>query len=112
MSGTGWTIHVDAKLDYRATSRDRVAAAFGLAADLPSVVATGCGAEMPYAMTSADPESVTCTACRAYAHQRHLALAERSAAGVPPSATGDGARSRPAADRHRDLAARFRDAAP
>jgi hypothetical protein len=99
----GSTIHVDVKLGYRALARDRVAAAFGLAGDLPAVVTTGCGTEVPYAMTSADPESVTCAACRDHAHRRHLALAERSAAGGPPQGG-----PRRAADRHRDLAERFR----
>jgi hypothetical protein len=100
-------IHVDAKLDYHALSRDRVAVAFGLAGDLPAAVPTGCGLEVPYAMTSAQPESVTCAACRAYAHRRHLALAERSEDRTPrPAAAGDD-RARRAADRHRDLAARF-----
>ena len=70
-------IHVDSKVVRSAAGmRNMLAATFGLAADLPPVVATGCGLQVPYAMTSERPESVTCLSCREYARQRHLAFAE------------------------------------
>ncbi|MFO7252145.1 MAG: hypothetical protein DIU60_015470 [Actinomycetes bacterium] len=47
------------------------------APDAPSVVTTGCGIEVPYAMTSPHPEKVTCLACREHAHRAHLRFAEQ-----------------------------------
>ncbi|UJW28557.1 hypothetical protein L3Q67_25135 [Saccharothrix sp. AJ9571] len=69
-------IHVERKvLQAGADYRNVVASTLGLVADAPAVVTTGCGVEVPYAMTSARPESVTCLACREHGHREHLAMA-------------------------------------
>lgn len=58
-------IHVELSVIHaEAATRDILAATFGLAGDLPSEVSTGCGVQVPYAMTSSRPENVTCLACR------------------------------------------------
>ncbi|WP_270072298.1 hypothetical protein [Streptomonospora mangrovi] len=88
--------------------RDMMAAAFGLAGDLPSRVATGCGLRVPVAMTSPRPDRVTCLACREHARREHLRLAEQveRLARMPGSVVSP-AQGRAAADRHRDAARRF-----
>ena len=95
-------LHADAFL------RNTLAATFGLAGDLPSEVATGCGLGVPYAMTSPKPESVTCLPCREHASAQHLRFAEQveRLGGMPGSVIGpaDVARS---AEQHRALAKRF-----
>lgn len=68
-------IHVDVRLHADAAVRDMMTATFGLAGDLPSRATTGCGLEVPYAMTSTRPENVTCLACREHAHRRYVELA-------------------------------------
>ncbi|MEV4642685.1 hypothetical protein AB0J80_35615 [Actinoplanes sp. NPDC049548] len=89
-----------------AAVRNVVASAFGLAADLPAEVRTGCGLRVPYAMTSARPESVTCLACREHAHREHLRFAEQVAfVDVVPGMSVGGSLS--AAAEHRRLARRF-----
>jgi hypothetical protein len=70
-------VHVTVDLGAPAVVRDRLAATFGLAADAPIVVVTGCGVRVTYAMTSPRPESVTCLACREYASRWHLRMAEQ-----------------------------------
>ncbi|MFD0852209.1 hypothetical protein ACFQ07_08250, partial [Actinomadura adrarensis] len=55
-----------------AAVRDMLASTFGLAGDLPSVVTTGCGLVVPFAMTSSRPEKVTCLPCREHARDEHL----------------------------------------
>ncbi|GAB2769443.1 hypothetical protein [Amycolatopsis magusensis] len=71
-------IHVERKvLQAGADYRNVVASTLGLVADAPTVVTTGCGVEVPYAMTSARPESVTCLACREHGHREHLAMADQ-----------------------------------
>jgi hypothetical protein len=95
-------------LDPKATNgvRNMLAGTFGLVADSPHTVTAGCGREVPYAMTSIRPESVTCLPCREHGHQRHLAIAEMLESRVHP----DDGTSRTAsrrAQQHRDLARRF-----
>lgn len=103
-------IHVDSKVVRSAAGvRNMLAATFGLAADLPRVVTTGCGLRVPYAMTSERPESVTCLRCREYAHQRHLAFAETIEQRLSRT-TAERTHVSPAgrtAQAHRDLAKRF-----
>lgn len=70
-------IHVDAQLGGQVASRRILASAFGLAADLPPTVRTGCGRHVPRAMTSVRPESVTCLACRRFAQHAHSQLADQ-----------------------------------
>ncbi|WP_128378043.1 hypothetical protein [Streptomyces cavernae] len=109
MGGTDPHIHVESKVvNGGADVRNVLAATFGLAGDLPSVVTTGCGLRVPRAMTSARPERVTCLACREHARVEHLRFAEQveRLSSMPGSAIG-AAQAKPAADRHRDLARRF-----
>ncbi|WP_405543345.1 hypothetical protein OG478_17715 [Streptomyces phaeochromogenes] len=102
-------IHVEAKVGRGdAAVRDVLASTFGLAGDLPSVVDTGCGLRVPYAMTSPRPDRVTCLACREYAAREHLRLAEMvERLGLMPGSTISGTEAKQAAERHRDLAKRF-----
>lgn len=102
-------VHVDVNLHADAAVRTMMASTFGLASDLPSRVTTGCGLEVPYAMTSSRPESVTCLACREYAHQRYLRLADQAeklghTPGIDP---GIGAHAVRAVARYREIAASF-----
>jgi hypothetical protein len=69
-------IHVDVKLHADVAVREVTAATFGLVGDLPSRATTGCGQDVPYAMTSAEPRTVTCLPCREYARRRYLELAD------------------------------------
>jgi hypothetical protein len=104
-------IHVQARLRAQAAVRNIVASTFGLVGDLPSRVATGCGVEVPYVMTSPRPESVTCLACREYAYRQHLRAADQAErwGGAPGTGVDIGGRAAQAAVRHRDLARRFAD---
>jgi hypothetical protein len=68
-------IHVERNLNRDAKARDLLASAFGLVADSPAEVTTGCGELVAYAMTSARPESVTCLPCREHAVRWHLRAA-------------------------------------
>ncbi|GAA2756365.1 hypothetical protein [Actinopolymorpha rutila] len=100
-------IHLDSKgIPVGANVRNMLAGTFGLAADAPQVVTTGCGRQVPYAMTSPRPESVTCLPCREYGRQQHLAFAEilehRVRLEDGSLHTGGGR-----AQQHRDLARRF-----
>ena len=70
-------IHVELTFHARGATRNLLASTFGLAADLPTSVTTGCGIVVVYAMTSAEPASVTCLACREHAHREHLRLADQ-----------------------------------
>jgi hypothetical protein len=88
--------------------RGMLAATFGLVGDPPSVVTTGCGHRVPYAMTSRRPESVTCLPCREHAAQEHLRLADRiDRLGSAPGTALPADRARDIAAHHRDLARRF-----
>ncbi|MET9352894.1 hypothetical protein ABZY14_07725 [Streptomyces sp. NPDC006617] len=112
MSGNDPHIHVESKVPAGdAAVRNVLASAFGLAADLPGAVTTGCGLRVPYAMTSARPDRVTCLACREHARREHLRFADEveRLSRMPGSAIGAD-RGKLAADGQRDLAQRFSDA--
>ncbi|MFG2004085.1 hypothetical protein ACGFNU_33495 [Spirillospora sp. NPDC048911] len=111
MAGDDPHIHVEAKVvQGSAAVRNVMASTFGLASDAPSGVTAGCGLEVPYAMTSPHPEKVTCLACREYAHQEHLRLAEQvERLGNMPGSAISATQTRQAADWHRALAERFTD---
>jgi hypothetical protein len=102
-------IHVNHKVvEASVNMRDTLAATFGLAADAPSLVTTGCGQQVPFAMTSPRPEQVTCLACREHARREHLNFADQieqlsrmAGSAVSPE---DGTK---VAHRHRDLAEEF-----
>ena len=57
--------------------RNLMSSLLGRVPDAPSSVTTGCGLDVPYAMTSPRPESVTCLACREHASREYRALAEQ-----------------------------------
>jgi recombinational DNA repair protein (RecF pathway) len=102
-------IHVESKVGHgEAAARDLLASTFGLAGDLPSVVTTGCGVRVPYAMTSPRPDRVTCLACREHARSEHLRLADQveRLSRMPGSVIATD-QAKQAADRHRALADRF-----
>ncbi|OEV02572.1 hypothetical protein [Streptomyces nanshensis] len=102
-------IHVETKTAQGgAAVRGLTASVFGLAADAPAQVDSGCGRRVPYAMTSPLPEKVTCLACREHARAEHLRLAEsvERLGGMPGSVVGP-REARLAAGRHRGLAERF-----
>jgi hypothetical protein len=105
-------VHVESDVVRRdAAVRGVVASTFGLAGDLPSLVTTGCGLRVPYAMTSPSPDNVTCLACREHARRGHLRFADEvERLGGMPGSTISPAQAKSAADRHRELAARFADA--
>ena len=90
-------IHVEVNLFRDAAARTMLASTFGLVADLPTRVTTGCGVRVSLAMTSPRPEKVTCLACREHAARWHSRAAE-SAAELHRGGS---------IDRHRDLARRF-----
>lgn len=101
-------IHVDARLRSDVFARDLLSSAFGLVADLPPSVGTGCGRQVPRAMTSGRPERITCLPCRDYAHHRHLSLAEQlEALGRLPGTVLAPDDVTAAAAWHRDHARRF-----
>ncbi|GIF10042.1 hypothetical protein [Actinoplanes teichomyceticus] len=105
-------VHVEIGLGRAgAEVRNVLASTFGLVADLPATVETGCGQRVPRARTSPHPRSVTCLACREFASRRHRALAEQlaSMSGMPGLAIGAEDAARVVAW-HRDLADRFDDA--
>lgn len=83
----------------------------GRVTDAPSVVTTGCGIQVPYAMTSARPESVTCLACREHAHREYLRFADQferlGQAGWMPGMNITSDQMAEAVERLRDLAKRF-----
>ncbi|KAA9159343.1 hypothetical protein FPZ12_020805 [Amycolatopsis acidicola] len=111
MDETSPHIHVDHKvLESGPEIRNLVASTFGRTPDEPSVVTTGCGIQVPYAMTSPRPESVTCLACREHAHTEYLRYAdeiERLGRGPMPGVNVTGAQLGEAVARLRDLARRF-----
>lgn len=110
MSGTDPHIHVQQRVTHAGHDvRNLLASTFGLAADAPAVVTTGCGRQVPYAMTSPRPESVTCLACRDHAHREHLRFADQvEQLGRMPGSVVTDDQATLAAERHRDLAQRFR----
>lgn len=112
MSETDSHIHVAQKvLETGPTVRNVIVSMLGRATDAPSIVTTGCGVQVLYAMTSARPESVTCLACREHAEREYLRLAEQferlGQAGPMPGMNITGDQVAEAAERLRDLAKRF-----
>ncbi|MEU4830888.1 hypothetical protein [Streptosporangium sp. NPDC023615] len=78
MSETDPHVHVEqGAVQAGAGFRNAIVSMLGLVPDAPSVVTTGCGIQVPYAMTSPHPESVTCLACREHACREHLSYAEQ-----------------------------------
>ncbi|MGW5053657.1 hypothetical protein [Actinokineospora sp. NPDC004072] len=105
-------IHVERKvLESGTTIRNLISSTLGRATDAPTSVTTGCGLQVPYAMTSPRPESVTCLPCREHAEQEYLRFADQferlgrtpGLPGVDVSAT----QLAQAVAQLRDLAARF-----
>jgi hypothetical protein len=88
--------------------RSAIVSLLGLVPDAPSVVTTGCGLQVPYAMTSARPESVTCLPCREHAHREHLRYADQvERLSRMPGAPVTAAQAADAARWARDRADRF-----
>ncbi|BEL07697.1 hypothetical protein Q0Z83_058880 [Actinoplanes sichuanensis] len=102
-------IHVEAgKLRSRAFERNLLASVFGLVGDLPAEVTTACGVRVPFAMTSAEPDTVTCLPCREHAAERHRRFADQVALlGAGPGSPFTGMEAADAAAAHRELARRF-----
>ncbi|XVQ14083.1 hypothetical protein ACQP1W_16550 [Spirillospora sp. CA-255316] len=102
-------IHVESNVVRgHAAVRDVMASTFGLVGDLPSLVTTGCGLRVPYAMTSPHPDSVTCLPCRQHARREHLRFAEQvERMGRMPGSVVGVDQAKQAADRHRDIAGKF-----
>ena len=98
---------------------DFVAAATGLAGDLPKTCGTGCGKRRQLADTSKVPEKVTCLACRDWAAAQETEMAEMAEAllslgaeelaklGTPGKPASTIPELQEIADRHRAMAARF-----
>lgn len=77
MAGADPHIHVDRKVvGAGADMRNVMASTLGSVPDTPAVVTTGCGIDVPYAMTSPDPDKVTCLPCREYARDEYLRFAQ------------------------------------
>ncbi|NUP49477.1 MAG: hypothetical protein HOW97_19545 [Catenulispora sp.] len=104
-------IHVERKvIESGPAMRNLASSLLGRATDAPSVVTTGCGLEVPYAMTSPRPESVTCLPCREHAHAAYLRSAaqiERLGSGPASGLNITGEQVAQAVERLRDLARRF-----
>jgi hypothetical protein len=101
-------IHVSQDLNADIATRSLTASLFGRVGDLPSVVTSGCGLQVPRAMTSHLPERVTCLACREHAHQQHLRYAEQVEALIDlPGSPFTNAQLHEAAEKYRSLAAKF-----
>ena len=102
-------IHVEQKvLRAGPDFRNVMSSVLGRAPDTPSVVTTGCGLNVPYAMTSPRPESVTCLACREHARREYWAFAEQvESLGSLPGMNVTADQMAGAVERLRDLANRF-----
>ncbi|WP_433362058.1 hypothetical protein ACQPZX_29665 [Actinoplanes sp. CA-142083] len=100
-------IHVEKNLNRNAAARGMLAATFGLVADSPATVTTGCGLTVAYAMTSAQPEKVTCLPCRDHAARWHLAAAADMRLLSPGSTAFTSRDLLAAAAHHREQARRF-----
>ncbi|HEX4812227.1 MAG TPA: hypothetical protein VFV66_05690 [Nonomuraea sp.] len=109
MSETDPHIHVERKsVQAGGAFRSAIVSAFGVVPDEPGVVTTGCGFQVPYAMTSHRPESVTCLPCREHAHQEHLRFADQvERLGRLPGTPVTGDQAAKAAEWARDRARRF-----
>jgi len=101
-------IHVTAELGTETETRNLLSSTFGLVADRPRDVRTGCGRRVAFAMTAQQPEHVTCLPCREYAAAKHLKTAEQllETAALQGLAL-DPTDLRRAADHHRTLARRY-----
>ncbi|MGW7517676.1 hypothetical protein ACWGJ2_19000 [Streptomyces sp. NPDC054796] len=102
-------IHVERKVAQAGPDvRNLIGSTLGRVPDAPSVVTTGCGRQVPYAMTSVRPESVTCLACREHAHREYLRFADQvERLSQLPGTPLTGPDAATAATRLRDLAHRF-----
>jgi hypothetical protein len=102
-------IHVEQKVVQAGSDvRNVLGAMVGRVPDAPAVVTTGCGHRVPYAMTSARPESVTCLACRDHAHREYQSFAEQvERLSRMPGTTVTGDQAATAVARLRNLAERF-----
>ncbi|WP_369033500.1 MULTISPECIES: hypothetical protein [Streptomyces] len=109
MSETDPHIHVEQKVGQSgADVRNAIVATFGRVPDGPTVVTTGCGLQVPYAMTSPRPESVTCLTCREHAHREHLGIADQvERLGWTPGMNITSDQLAKVVDWHRDRAKRF-----
>ncbi|WP_309112740.1 hypothetical protein [Saccharothrix sp.] len=109
MGETDPHIHVEQKvLRAGPEFRNLISSMLGRVTDAPSVVTTGCGLRVPYAMTSHRPESVTCLACREHAHREFLRFADQVERLHPiPGTTIAGADVAEAVERLRDRAKRW-----
>ncbi|WP_244911585.1 hypothetical protein [Actinoplanes regularis] len=113
--GDAWDPHVHVEVNLTragADVRNLLASTFGLVADLPAEVETGCGRRVAYARTSPHPERVTCLTCRRHASEQHRQFAEDLASmfRMPGVLDVHGADAAKAVARHRDLARRFASA--
>jgi hypothetical protein len=101
-------IHIDTKLRADLAVREMLAATFRLVADAPTTVTTGCGQQVPLAMTSGEPDAVTCLPCRAFAQREHLRLADQVLdLGLAPGSVVTASQATGAVAKHRELAAKF-----
>lgn len=102
-------IHVEQKvLNAGPDIRNLMSSVLGRVPDKPSIVTTGCGLTVPYAMTSPRPESVTCLTCREYACRAYSAHAEQfEHLGSLPAMNVTAGQMASAAQRLQDLAKRF-----
>jgi hypothetical protein len=102
-------IHVEQKvLEAGPAYRNLIVSMLGRVTDAPSVVTTGCGVQVPFAMTSTRPESVTCLPCREHAHREYLRLADQlERMGSMPGTNFAGDQVVEGVQRIRDLAKRF-----
>jgi hypothetical protein len=109
MGETDPHIHVEQKVvQAGAAFRNVIVSMLGRVPDAPSVVTSGCGLEVPYAMTSPRPESVTCLACREHAHREYLRFADQvERLGQTPGMIITATDAAEAMERLRDLAQRF-----
>ena len=88
--------------------RNLMSSVLGRVPDTPSVITTGCGLDVPYAMTSSRPESVTCLACREHACREYSAFAEQvERLGSMPGMNVPAGQMAGAVERLQDLAKRF-----
>jgi hypothetical protein len=109
MGETDPHVHVEHKvLSAGPDLRNLMSSMLGRVPDAPSVVTTGCGLKVPYAMTSSRPESVTCLDCREYASREYSAFAAQlDRLGSLPEMNVTAAQIASAAQRLQDLAKRF-----
>jgi hypothetical protein len=110
MTETDPHIHVEQKLlEAGPTMRNMVVSMLGRVTDAPTVVTTGCGIQVPYAMTSTRPESVTCLPCRDHAHREYIRFADQveHLSQNPGMNVITGADATEAVKRLRDIAKKF-----